>query len=289
MRTLPCHENALAVISVCLSCDTRVAELHAQMVGGTRVWNSPPARGIFRKRACWSSTIANEMRQSGWHPRCDASGMRNSPRQRVRLGMTVWLCVAAAAALHGQSSTSTSIWPIRDAPAELRPAISRGDVVISTMHDALLWELNSGLEQGGPVLAIKSCHVDSARVAERVGREEGLAAGRTSDRLRNPTNAPRPWAAPLVKANAGRRAQDVDGFAVDLGDKVGVIRPIAERATVRRLPWTSRPVQHRRSRRTQGPISIRPRHRLRRGRHSRVVLGRSTEAASTLTTGRHQP
>ena len=144
--------------------------------------------------------------------------------------MTVWLCVAAAAALHGQSSTSTSIWPIRDAPAELRPAISRGDVVISTMHDALLWELNSGLEQGGPVLAIKSCHVDSARVAERVGREEGLAAGRTSDRLRNPTNAPRPWAAPLVKANAGRRAQDVDGFAVDLGDKVGVIRPIAERA-----------------------------------------------------------
>src|SRR4029453_15695113 len=155
--------------------------------------------------------------------------MRNSPGQRVRFVMTVWLCVAAAAALHGQSSTATSIWPIKDAPAELRPAISRGDVVIAAMHDAFLWELNSGLEQGGPVLAIKSCHIDSARVAERVGREEGLAAGRTSDRLRNPTNAPRPWAAPIVKANAGRRAQDVEGFAGDLGDKVGVIRPIAAR------------------------------------------------------------
>src|SRR4029453_4584733 len=122
------------------------------------------------------------------HPFSNASCFANSPFQRLRLGLTAVLCVAAAAVLHGQSSTSTSIWPIRDAPVELRPAISRGDVVVATIHGALLWELNSGLEQGGPVLAINSCHVDSARVAERVGREEGLAAGRTSDRLRNPTN-----------------------------------------------------------------------------------------------------
>ena len=63
----------------------------------------------------------------------------------------------------------------------------------------------------------------------RVGRQEGIAAGRTSDRLRDPTNAPRPWAAPLVRANAGRTARSVEGFAVDLGDKVGVLRPIVER------------------------------------------------------------
>jgi hypothetical protein len=55
------------------------------------------------------------------------------------------------------------------------------------------------------------------------------AAGRTSDRLRNPTNAPRAWAVDLVKANAGRQARDVDGFAVDLGNKIGVLRPIAQR------------------------------------------------------------
>jgi hypothetical protein len=143
--------------------------------------------------------------------------------------MTVGLCMAAAAALQGQSSTSPTVWRIKDAPAELRPAISRADVVIATMHDVLLWELNSGMDQGGEVLAIKSCHVDATRVAQRVAREEGLAAGRTSDRLRNPTNAPRPWAAPIVAANAGRRVQDVDGFAVDLGSKVGVMRPIAQR------------------------------------------------------------
>ena len=61
-----------------------------------------------------------------------------------------------------------------------------------------------------------------------MGRNEGIAAGRTSDRLRNPTNAPRPWAASLVKAHAGQEARKVEGFAVDLGDKVGVLRPIVE-------------------------------------------------------------
>jgi hypothetical protein len=47
--------------------------------------------------------------------------------------------------------------------------------------------------------------------------------------LRNPTNAPRAWAADLIKANAGRQARDVDGFAVDLGETLGVLRPISQR------------------------------------------------------------
>ena len=135
--------------------------------------------------------------------------------------------LASTIFVRGQSVPT--MWRIADAPSELRPAIARADLVIATMHDALLWELNSGLEQGGPTLAIKSCHIDTTWVAQRIGRQEGVAAGRTSDRLRNPLNKPRPWAAPIVKANAGRRAQEVDGFTVDLGDKVGVMRPIAMR------------------------------------------------------------
>jgi hypothetical protein len=155
--------------------------------------------------------------------------MRTEMRRRVT-GTATAIGVALLATLSAQSPASPQTWRIVDAPPELRTAIARADVVIATLHDALLWELNSALEQGGPTLAIKSCHLDATRVAQRIGRQEGVAAGRTSDRLRNPLNAPRPWAAPLVKANAGRRARDVDGFAVDLGDKVGVIRPIAYRA-----------------------------------------------------------
>jgi hypothetical protein len=121
-------------------------------------------------------------------------------------------------------------WPISQAPAELRPAISRAELVVIAMHDAMLRELNDAFKRGGPSSAINSCHVDATGVAQRIGRQEGIAAGRTSDRLRSPMNAPRPWAAALVKAHAGRQARSVEGFAVDLGEKVGVLRPIGLRS-----------------------------------------------------------
>jgi hypothetical protein len=139
--------------------------------------------------------------------------------------------VVGTAAFAQQSMPSFKSWSIRDAPPELRTTMSRADSIIVTMHDAMLRELNDGLARGGPAAAISSCHLDAIGVSQRVARGEGIAAGRTSDRLRSPTNAARPWAAELVQANAGRLARDVDGFAVDLGDKVGVLRPIAHRPT----------------------------------------------------------
>ncbi len=139
--------------------------------------------------------------------------------------------LVSVATLAAQSPSSGTPWPIRDAPPALHTVISRADLIIVTMHEALLRELQEGLARGGPASAIMSCHVDAVGVSQRLARGEGIAAGRTSDRLRNPTNAPRPWAAALVKANAGRRMRDVEGFAVDLGDKVGVLRPIAQTST----------------------------------------------------------
>src|SRR5688572_5857829 len=125
-------------------------------------------------------------------------------------------------------SAQGPVWPIRDAPADVRPVIARADLMIAAMHDAVLRELNDAFDSVGPDKAMSSCHIDSLLISQRMARE-GIAAGRTSDRLRNPTHAPRPWAAALVKANAGRQARDVEGFAVDLGDRLGVLRPIAER------------------------------------------------------------
>jgi hypothetical protein len=128
------------------------------------------------------------------------------------------------------SGAAFPTWPTSQAPAELQPVISRADLVIVAMHDSVLRELTDALSRGGPGSAIAFCHIDATVVSQRVAKDEGIAAGRTSDRLRNPTNAPKPWAAPLVQANAGKAARSVEGFAVDLGDKVGVLRPIAQRA-----------------------------------------------------------
>jgi hypothetical protein len=134
-----------------------------------------------------------------------------------------------ASSTQAQSPLPPGTWRVADAPAELRYPISRGDLIVVSMQDALLRELTEGLRAGGPAFAIKSCHIDVIGIIQRIGRQEGVAAGRTSDRLRSPTNAPKPWAAALVTANAGRPAHDVPGFAVDLGDKVGLLRPIAHR------------------------------------------------------------
>jgi hypothetical protein len=129
----------------------------------------------------------------------------------------------------GQSPSPWPTYKISQAPAELRRPIQRGDLVIISLQDAMLAELTRDMEQGGPALAVRSCHIDTTSAAYRVAKQEGIEAGRTSDRLRVPTNMPKPWAAPLVAQYAGKRAADVEGFAVDLGDRVGVLRPMAER------------------------------------------------------------
>jgi hypothetical protein len=133
-----------------------------------------------------------------------------------------------ATTLQAQSGLPPGTWPVSRAPAEIRYYVSRADLVIVSLHDALRRELTAALDQGGPAFAINSCHIDVAGVIQRIIRQQGVVAGRTSDRLRNPTNVPANWAAPLVSANAGRRARDVEGYAFDLGPAVGVLRPIAQ-------------------------------------------------------------
>lgn len=103
------------------------------------------------------------------------------------------LCAAALLVpltLQAQSSLPPGTWRASDAPPALRAAVSRGDLIIVSLQDALLRELTEALDTGGPGFAIRSCHLDVIGAIRRIGRYEGIAAGRTSDRLRNPTNAP---------------------------------------------------------------------------------------------------
>lgn len=144
------------------------------------------------------------------------------------LGALMALSLAAQA----QAPQEWPTYPIREAPAELRPAIQHGDLLILSIQDAVLSELTRELTEGGPARAIQVCHMSATAAINRIGRDEGIAAGRTSARLRAPSNAPSAWAAPIVARHADRRVAGVDGFVVDLGARVGVMRPIAHRAGV---------------------------------------------------------
>ena len=148
----------------------------------------------------------------------------------VAFGIAELLTIAVATSPRPQSSPEFAIVPLAQAPAALLPAIETADQVFADIRKAHLTEITRALASGGPGGAINVCHQSSAAVIERVKREKGFDVGRTSDRLRNPTNLPTPWAAAIVKKYAGAPASSVDGFFVDLGDRVGVIRPVAEDA-----------------------------------------------------------
>lgn len=149
---------------------------------------------------------------------------------RIRTALSVGLVAgaivgAAGAAPEGQSPPT---YPATQAPAPLQPMVRHADLVIVTLQDALLSELYRRLDAVGPADALDACHLAAIPVAQRTARYEGVTVGRTSARLRNPANAPPAWAAPIVERYRDQPRAKVDGFVVDLGDRVGVLRPIRE-------------------------------------------------------------
>ncbi len=149
---------------------------------------------------------------------------------RIAASLAVTFLLSAPATIQAQSKPEWPTYRINEAPAALRPAIQHADLIVAAIQNATSSELTRELTAGGPGDAIQVCHLSATTIIHRIGREEGIAAGRTSARLRVPSNAPRPWAAPVVRQYADSKASSVEGVVVDLGDRVGVMRPVAHRS-----------------------------------------------------------
>lgn len=142
-------------------------------------------------------------------------------RRAMVLGVLVGAAAVAAQEAPAPPGTPTEI------PAALRPAVERAEQAIGALQRRLQTRLVEALAAGGPPAAIRVCKAEAPALATQVGAEFGVEVGRTSLRLRNPQNAPRPWARPLVAAAAGRPAAAVGPQVVELGEgRVGVLRPI---------------------------------------------------------------
>ncbi len=115
----------------------------------------------------------------------------------------------------------------QDAPRSLEAAVARADAAVRAMQSRLAARLAEAMKQGGPAAAVTVCRDDALRLTEETARTSGVSLGRTSDRLRNPANVPPPWAEATVAAAGGKKATEVSPRVVDLGDRVGVLRPIA--------------------------------------------------------------
>ena len=148
----------------------------------------------------------------------------NRKSNRVHRRLTVFSMLAAA----GVAAAAVSAGAQAGAPGQPPyPAeTARAEQAMNELQSALLARLTAAMTSGGPAAAVEVCRSDARSIAESVAKAQGLELGRTSHRLRNPANAPRAWARPAVDAAAGSKAASEGLKVFDLGDRVGVLRPI---------------------------------------------------------------
>ncbi|HET9554698.1 MAG TPA: DUF3365 domain-containing protein [Anaeromyxobacteraceae bacterium] len=126
-----------------------------------------------------------------------------------------------AAALTLSSAPDGPRFAPGEAPPSLRRAVARAERAIR----AAACDVEERFGEGEPDASAVGC----AEVAAAPDIP-GVTVGRTSARLRNPANAPPAWARGYVAETDGRQAAAVPPLAFDLGDRVGLLRPIAIRA-----------------------------------------------------------
>jgi hypothetical protein len=87
--------------------------------------------------------------------------------------------------------------------------------------------LMAAIEQGGPAAAIEVCAASAPAIARELSTG-GLTVGRTSARLRNPTNAPPPWLAAQLATWATQPAASRKPTSLTLpGGAVAFAAPIS--------------------------------------------------------------
>ena len=113
-----------------------------------------------------------------------------------------------------------------EASTALAPYIERADQAMVALQSRLLEALTNELDRSGPVGAIQVCRDAAQDITAETSTTVGVQVGRTSHRLRNPTNAPPDWARDIVESAAGTAADAASQHVLDLGDRVCVLRPI---------------------------------------------------------------
>ena len=118
-------------------------------------------------------------------------------------------------------------YDLRSLPTPLVRAVADADTAMARLQRRLGARLKAELEAGGPVAAISVCRDSAQFLTSQVAAQSGVQVGRTSHRLRSLANTPRAWAKPYVEAiTPGEKAAAFQPVAVDLGDRVGLLRPI---------------------------------------------------------------
>ena len=101
---------------------------------------------------------------------------------------------------------------------------AKAEAARTELAGTLMGRLQEAIKAQGPERAIAVCQNEAPAMAEKVGRSHGVRIGRTSTKLRNPSNRTPAWAEALVAAKVvePRFIQTADGggqalFPIRLG------------------------------------------------------------------------
>lgn len=123
------------------------------------------------------------------------------------------LLAGSAAAAGDEAAADDAAW------------LARGAEAVGPLKRELLAALQDALARGGPEHAIDVCRLRAPEIAAQAARP-GVRVGRTSDRLRNPANAPAAWMQPLLDAYRAD-PQDRAPRVVRLGEgRIGYVEPL---------------------------------------------------------------
>lgn len=116
---------------------------------------------------------------------------------------------------------------LEEAPRALQPPLARADAAVRAMRERLAARLAAVLASGGVTAAMRVCRSEAPEMMRDISLQTGVALGRAGLRARQSPQPSAAWAAPLIRETTARRAADVPALAVDLGDRAGLLRPIA--------------------------------------------------------------
>ena len=125
-----------------------------------------------------------------------------------------------------KASSEPKSYALDAVPPELAAPVARGGEAITALQKRLSGRLFQEIDRAGPLAAVNVCRDEAQTLTAEVARASGIEVGRTSHKLRSHNNAPRAWMQPHVDAAAGKRADQVAVVVVDLGDRIGLLRPL---------------------------------------------------------------
>lgn len=136
--------------------------------------------------------------------------------------------VLAAPSLVGcQAAPRPKEYGLESLPGSFVLAVAEADTAMARLQRRLGARLKAELDAGGPVTAISVCRDSAQFLTAQVAAQSRVQVGRTSHRLRSLANTPRAWVRPYVDAIApGEKAAAFRPVALDLGETVGLLRPI---------------------------------------------------------------